>query len=97
MTDEDLTPHPRPAFDGWLNLHRKDYAWAAPLLKRSREYVRRICLPFDDPDRLDPSGRVIRNIIRLTKGAVRGDDWHPPVAQLVGTKIEEPQTGRWAA
>jgi hypothetical protein len=83
MTDPTLTPHPRPAFDGWLTLHRKDYAWAAAHLNRSREYVRRICLPFDDETRLDPSGRVVRNIIRLTDGAVTGDDWHPPVAELL--------------
>lgn len=83
MTDAALTPHPRPAFDAWLTLYRKDYAWAAGRLKRSREYVRRICLPFDDPARLDPSARVVRDIIKLTGGAIRADDWHPPVADIL--------------
>lgn len=97
MTDATLTPHPRPAFDGWLRLHKRTYAWAGSFLKRTPQYVERICLPFNDPRRLDPSGRVVRNIIRLTSGAVRADDWHPPVSQIVGTQIEEPATGRWAA
>lgn len=86
MTDAALTPHPRPAFDGWLTLHRKDYAWAAEQLGRTREYVRLICLPFDDDNRRDPSGTLVRAIIRLTNGAVRADDWHPPVAEILSRR-----------
>lgn len=82
-----LTPHPRPAFHAWLDLHRKDYAWAAEQLGRSREYVRLMCLPFDDPQRRDPSGRVVRNVVRLTGGAVRPDDWHPPLAELLAGRM----------
>lgn len=87
MTDADLTPHPRPAFDAWLTLHRKDYAWAAARLNRSREYVRLMCLPFDDPERRDPSGRVVREVVRLTAGAVRPDDWHPPLADILAGRM----------
>lgn len=83
MTDTLPTPQPRPAFDGWLRLHRKDYAWAASLLGVSREYVRRLCLPFNDPSRALPGGKLVEKIIRLTGGAVRGDDWHPPVAEIL--------------
>jgi len=78
-----LTPHPRPTFDGWLRLHRKDYAWAAHHLGVSREYVRLLCLPFSDPMRKRPGGRLVEKVIRLTAGAVRGDDWHPPVAEIL--------------
>lgn len=81
LTTPDI--HPRPAFDAWLRLRRLDYTWAGKQLSRTREYVRRICLPFDDPNRLDPSARVIRDIIKLTEGAVRADDWHPPVAEIL--------------
>jgi len=83
VTDASLTPHPRPAFDGWLRLHRKDYAWAAQQLGRSREYVRLICLPFGDPARRKPGGDLVEKIIRLTAGAVRADDWHPPVSEIL--------------
>jgi len=78
-----LAPQPRPAFDGWLRLYRKDYAWAAEQLGRSREYIRLICLPFADPARRRPGGLVVENIIKLTNGAIRADDWHRPVAELL--------------
>lgn len=84
---EPLTPHPRPAFDAWLKLHRKDYAWAARELGRTREYVRLLCLPFDDPARRDAPGWIVRAVIRLTHGAVRADDWHPPVADILSGRI----------
>ncbi|MFN3352614.1 MAG: hypothetical protein ACK4Z5_03310 [Brevundimonas sp.] len=76
-------PQPRPAFDGWLRLHRRDFAWAAERLGCTREYVRRLCLPFSDEDRAEPSGRMVRQIVRLTSGAVRPDDWHPPISDIL--------------
>lgn len=76
-------PRPSPAFDAWLRARRLDFAWAAGQLGCSREYVRLICLPFDDASRRDPSGRMVRAIIRLTGGAVRAEDWHPPVADIL--------------
>lgn len=84
MNQNALNTHPRPAFDGWLRLRRKDYAWAAEQLGRTREYIRQICLPFDDPKRKDPGGALVREIIVLTDGAIRADDWHPPVAVILG-------------
>ncbi len=86
MTDSTPLPQPRPAFDGWLRLHRKDYAWAACRLKRSREYIRLICLPFGDPARRHPGGALVEEIVRLTHGAVRPDDWHPPVSEILSGK-----------
>lgn len=76
-------PRPAPAFEAWLNERRLDYAWAAERLGRSREFIRLICLPFDDSKRRDPSGKLVRDIIRLTGGAIRAEDWHPPVAQIL--------------
>ncbi|WP_312599582.1 hypothetical protein [Brevundimonas sp.] len=82
MTD-DPCPHPRPAFDAWLRLHRKNYAWAAEKTGRSREFIRRCCLPFSDPLRAKPGGDLVERIIRVTGGAVRADDWHPPVSEIL--------------
>jgi hypothetical protein len=76
-------PQPRPALDGWLRLHRRDFAWAAERLNCSREYVRRMCLPFADPARAEPSGPMIRAVVRMTAGAVRPEDWHPPVSDIL--------------
>lgn len=76
-------PRPSPAFEAWLKARRLDYAWAAEQLGISREYARLICLPFDEANRRDPSGRLVRAIIRLTGGAVRAEDWHPPVADIL--------------
>lgn len=86
MTDTLLHPQPRPAFDGWLRLHRKDYAWAAEQTGRSREYIRLICLPFGDPARRKPGGVLVEDIIKLTAGAVRADDWHRPVAEILSER-----------
>lgn len=83
MTDTLHSPQPRPAFDGWLRLHRKDYAWAAEQTGRSREYIRLICLPFADPARRRPGGDLVEKIIKVTGGAVRADDWHRPVADIL--------------
>ena len=83
MTDTLPLPRPRPAFDGWLRLVSRDYAWAGQKLKRSREYIRRLCLPFDDPNRAKPGGGLVEEIARLTSGAVTGDDWHLPAAELI--------------
>lgn len=87
MTDETLIPHPRPAFDAWLTLHRRDYAWAAERLGCTREYVRLICLPFDDEKRRDPRAGIVRKVVRLTAGAVRPDDWHPPLADMLSGRM----------
>jgi hypothetical protein len=76
-------PQPRPGFDGWLRLHRRDYTWAAEKLGCSREYVRRMCLPFADAARAEPSGPMVRQVLRLTAGAVRPEDWHPPVSDIL--------------
>jgi len=76
-------PRPSPAFETWLRDRRLDYAWAAERLGVSREYVRLLCLPFDEPGRRDASARLVRRVIRLTGGAVRADDWHPPVAEIL--------------
>lgn len=78
-----LTPHPRPGFYAWLTLHRKDLRWAAEQLGCSYEHIRLICLPFDDPARREPSAPLVRRVIRLTGGAIRADDWHPPVADIL--------------
>lgn len=78
-----LTAHPRPAFHAWLILHDKDFRWAGERLGVSHEHVRLICEPFAATKRRDPSQRLVRDIIRLTNGAVRAEDWHPPVAEIL--------------
>jgi hypothetical protein len=45
---------------------------------------------IDDPKPRDPSAPLVRDVVRLTAGAVRPDDWHPPVMQII-------QQGRAAA
>jgi hypothetical protein len=82
-TPAGLRPHPRPAFFGWLKLVRQTDVWAAGELGCSAEYVRLICLPFDDPKRRDPSGKLVRKIVRLTAGACGPETWHPPVEQIL--------------
>ena len=44
----------------------------------SAEYVRLICLPFDDPARRVPTAEVVGNIHAYTQGAIGPADHYPP-------------------
>lgn len=83
MTDANPTPRPRPGFHAWLILHDRDFRWAGEQLGCSHEHIRLCCEPFDAAKRRDPSQKLVRSIIRLTNGAVRAEDWHPPVADIL--------------
>jgi len=47
----------------------------APALGCSHEQVRRICLPYDDPQWRRPSGKLKEKIRTYTKGEVGLADW----------------------
>lgn len=51
---------------------------AAEALGRSREWVRRVCLPFDDPRRLVPVEVDIERIVAWTRGEVSAGDFYRP-------------------
>jgi hypothetical protein len=71
-------PLQRPKFAQFLwerNLNNED---AAQALGRTREWVRLISLPFDDPRRRIPSEDDIRLIVAWTEGQVTASDFYPP-------------------
>lgn len=71
-------PANRPKF--WRYVRERDLGLAevAKVFDRSSEWVRLICLPFDDPKRRTPDEADIRAIHEWTGGEVGAGDWYPP-------------------
>lgn len=85
-----MTPpvhRPRPRLARWLFDHDMTDVDAGRRLGCTGEYVRLICLPFDDPNRRVPGKRIMERVLSVTNGAVRPDDFYP---------IEEILSGRAA-
>lgn len=74
---------PRPALDRWIRDNDLNHADAGKLFGCSREYVRRMCLPFDDADRKKPGSKLLTVIVRQTHGEVRPGDFYPPVRDIL--------------
>lgn len=74
---------PRPALDRWCRDHDLDDAAAAALFECSKQMVNRMRRPFDDPDRKRPGQALLTRIVRATGGAVRPEDFSPPVEQIL--------------
>lgn len=62
----------------WLERRGLDNYQAADLIGCSGEYVRRMCLPFENPRRCKPTRRMALQIERATGGEVGVDDWSAP-------------------
>lgn len=74
-------PQLRPKFAVWLYVRGIKASEAGRAVGCSSEWVRRINLPFADPDRARPSAELRRAIEAYTDGAVGLTDWEP--AELV--------------
>lgn len=87
MTHQAPHPQPRPKFAQWMferSLKPQDVAGA---IDCSREHVRLICLPVDDPARRNPSQKIRQKIAAYTHGAIGLDDW-PPAPRAVAPELE---------
>jgi hypothetical protein len=81
----------RPAFGPWRYEHNLNLAKTAELLEKaaaaiglegftcSPEAVRRLCLPFNDPRRNEPSPDMLRAIGHLTGGEIGKGAFAAPV------------------
>lgn len=90
----ELQRKPRPKFGPWRYDHNLNLRRTAELIEQagrelgfarftcSDETVRRICMPFDAPERRSPGPRLVAAIAHLTKGAVTEHDWRAPVSDL---------------
>lgn len=76
MTEK--TDPSRPKLHNFLTQRDLDHFQGAALLGCSGEYVRRMCLPFDDPRRSVPSKTLRRQFSERTAGAVGEGDWDRP-------------------
>lgn len=69
----DPIHRPKLALFLWeRDLRLKD---AGEALKRSHEYVRRVCLPFDDPARTIPDDEFLARVEAYTGGLVTKADF----------------------
>lgn len=69
----------------WLERQGLDNFGAAALIGCSGEYVRRMCLPFENPRRCTPTRRMAERIARATGGEVGVGDWVAPRSQAVAS------------
>jgi hypothetical protein len=83
MTFAPPDPRPRCRFAHYLFERRLGPRDVAPLLGCSHEQVRRVCLPFDDPDWRRPSEKLKQKVAAWTGGAVSASDW--PERERVST------------
>lgn len=74
---------PRPAFDRYLRDRSIDNVEAARLFGCSRGMIGFMRAPFDDPLWKPPGPKLMHRIIKLTRGGVRPEDFHPPAEMIV--------------
>lgn len=63
-------PQARPAMARWLWERKISFRKAGRAIGRSHEWMRRVCLPFDDPLRIEPDAESAILIERYTAGAI---------------------------
>lgn len=54
----------------------------------SHEQIRRICLPYDDPQWRAPSGKLRQKISAYTGGVIGLQDWKPRVTKTMRRMAE---------
>ncbi len=87
----DRLPPPlvRPQFATALFEAGLDYQQAAVALQSSRETIRLICLPFNDPRRRVPNRKLMQRIVDWTEGKIRPADFYEPVDEVVERPVED--------
>lgn len=90
MTDTSSSPPAtipdvrlRPALDRWLRDRDLDGPAAGKLFGCSKQMIDDITRPFDDPKRKRPGRDLLTRIVRVTGGAVRPEDFSPPVDAII--------------
>lgn len=79
----EIRVRPRPALDRWMRDRNLDDAAGSKLFKCTRQMVHAMRRPFDDPQRKRPGQELLTRIVRATDGAVRPEDFSPPVADIL--------------
>lgn len=70
-------PLSRPKLATYLFERDITFRAAGEALGQSQEWVRLVCLPFDDPRRRVPHKDVMERIVAWTQGAVVPADFYP--------------------
>lgn len=71
-------PLKRPKLAKFLWDRDVKFAAAGEALGRTGEWVRLICLPFDDPRRRVPDAKDLERIHTWTNGEITPADFYPP-------------------
>lgn len=88
MTDLTPEPQPRPLFAHWLYERRLKPRDVCKALGCSHEQVRRVCLPYADPDHRRASEKLRQKIAVFTKGEVGLGDWERAPARPYRARVE---------
>lgn len=77
LPETPLAPDPvdRPALWLWLARRNLNFREAAPMIGCSHEHVRRVCLPYTDPDWRFPNQKLRQKVEALTRGEIPQDSW----------------------
>jgi hypothetical protein len=78
MTDIPPPARPHPKLARWLFDRKLSFRDVSKPFGCSHEYVRLICLPFDDPNRRVPTADVVERIHTYTAGEISPADHYPP-------------------
>lgn len=91
MTDPATAPPPsnRPKF--WRYYRERDLSaeQVAKVFGRSREWVRLITLPFEDPARRIPDQEDLEAIRAWTLGEIGPEDWYRPAPAFMPRETAE--------
>lgn len=79
MTVKPTAPAPldRPKFARFIWERGLDYRAAGRHLGRTGEWVRLVCLPFNDARRRIPDGDDVAKISDWSEGEIGPSDWYP--------------------
>lgn len=81
--NEELKVRRRPALDRWMRDRNLDDAAGANLFGCTRQMVHAMRRPFDDKLRKRPGSDLLTRIVRKTNGAIRPEDFYPPVEDIL--------------
>lgn len=93
MSDQPSAPEPenRPKFWRYIRERGLSKFAVGQVFGYSDEWVRLICLPFEDAKRRTPSPADIERIFLWTSGAVGPADWYPPRLSVPADLSSQPE------
>jgi hypothetical protein len=77
MLKKPPNPVPRPKLASYIWARGMELKAVGDAIDCSHEHVRRMCLPFGDPNRRVPAEDLMARIVAWTDGEIRPADFYP--------------------